>query len=153
VKGVNEKRSSPAIGFKAVTVCESQRAQVNVEIVVDAVAHDPVHVEVRGVASVDLLPFTMNFTLPPCAWMLSSFVARPLESAFVTASLAVHSTTATGRRHNRAPADRVHAVDRPHQEVRVALTGVREALATDEMPNASGWVGSSSDSALQRRGN
>ena len=32
----------------------------------------------------------------------------------------------------RAPADRVHAVDRAHQEIGVGLTGIGEALAADE---------------------
>src|SRR3989454_7324654 len=115
---------------------------MDVEIVIDAISDHPIYIEVRGVAGVDV--FAVHHELHFAALRLDAELVRG-----ATARVCLRDRVAGGPFDDRdraagitgAPANRVHPVDRPHQEVRIALPGVREALAADEDAKCFGMGG------------
>src|SRR5438270_253619 len=98
---------------------------MDVEIVVDAVAHDPVQVQARGVARVDL--FAVHHELRfPALHLNAQLVRRPAARVGFGHRVARRPFDDGGgtARVARATTDRVHAVDGAYQEVGVDLAGI-----------------------------
>src|SRR6266487_4069142 len=106
---------------------------MDVEIVIDAITDHAVHIEIRRITGVDL--FAVHHELRfPAMDLNTELVHRPAALVRLGDGVARGPFDDRGRPRGvaRAPANRVHPVDRTHQEIGVGLAGIGEVLAADE---------------------
>src|SRR3989441_6887731 len=120
-----------------------ERTQVDVEIVIDAIADDAIHVEVRGITGVHF--FAVHHELRFSTLHLNAELVRRPAAGVGFRPRVARGPLDDRRRAGRitaAATDRIHAIDRAHEEVRVPLAGIREVLPTDQDTErfGMGWV-------------